>query len=234
MIFNLHSDTFNHAYLFLILILFLNNSSGSARPGEIKWLVETNTICWGSPAIGPDGAVYITTNDWRLWAFNPDGSIKWYFDTAHETWTTPVFTNNGLIVFGSEDGYLYGINDEGSMAREVWHYPEVNDGAWWGTAAVAADGTIIFGSEVFEGSEKGVYYAIDEMNGSYKWQTPSLDFEARTYPAIGRDGTIYVAGGEAGNLYAIRGTAPLADTPWPKMQRDNLNSGLVPTHRANK
>jgi outer membrane protein assembly factor BamB len=121
---------------------------------------------WGSPAIGPDGTVYITTNDWRLWAFHPDGQVKWHFDTDHETWTTPVFTNNGIIVFGSEDGYMYGIRDDGTQPAEVWRYPEVSSGAWWGTAAVAADGTIIFGSEVVEGDEKGVYYAIDEKDGS--------------------------------------------------------------------
>lgn len=181
---------------------------------------------WGSPTIGPDRTVYITTNDWRLWAFNPDGKVKWYFDTDHETWTTPVFTNNGLIVFGSEDGYMYGLKDDDTHPTEVWRYPKVSSGAWWGTAAVAADGTIIFGSEVVEGSEKGIYYAIDEKGGRFKWKTPSLGFEARTHPAIAKDGTIYVCGGEAGNLYAIRGTAALANSYWPKMQRDNLNSGL--------
>jgi len=181
---------------------------------------------WGSPTIGPDGTVYITTNDWRLWAFNPDGSMKWHFGTDHETWTTPVLTNNGLIVFGSEDGYMYGIRDETSRAHEAWRYPKKSRGAWWGTAAVAADGTIVFGSEVVEGEERGVYYAIDETDGSLKWKTRSLGFEARTHPAIGQDGTIYVCGGEAGHLYAIRGSAPLANTPWPKMQKDNLNSGI--------
>ncbi len=201
---------------------------------ELSTSVTLYQEVWGSPIIGSDGSVYITTNDWRLWAFYPDGIVKWYFDTDHETWTTPVITNNGLIVFGSEDGYMYGIRDDINQATEVWRYPQKSSGAWWGTAAVAADGTIIFGSEVVEGEEKGIYYAIDEKNGRFKWKTPSLGFEARTHPAIGKDGTIYVCGGEAGNLYAIKGSAPLADTPWSKMQRDNLNSGVVPKIPQNK
>jgi outer membrane protein assembly factor BamB len=192
---------------------------------NVETSVTSYQEVWGSPTLGPDGTVYITTNDWRLWAFNPDGSVKWTFDTDHETWTTPVLTNNGFIVFGSEDGYMYGIRDDKTRATEIWRYPEISGGAWWGTAAVASDGTVVFGSEVVEGIEKGVYYAIDEKDGSYKWQTPSLGFEARTHPAIGEDGTIYVCGGEEGNLYAVRGSAPLASSFWPKMQRNNLNSG---------
>ena len=56
----------------------------------------------------------------------------------------------------------------------MWRYPEESQEAWWGTAAVTADGTIIFGSEVVQGNAKGVYYAISEKDGSYKWQTQAL------------------------------------------------------------
>jgi len=61
--------------------------------------------------------------------------------------------------------------------------------------------------------------------GEIKWTVPT-NIIGWGSPAIGEDGTIYVCGGEAGNLYAIRGSAPLASSHWPKMQRDNLNSGL--------
>lgn len=185
---------------------------------------------WGSPTLGPDGTVYITTNDWRLHAFTPEGDRKWYFETGGETWTTPVIANNGLLIFGSEDGHVYGIRDEGSSAKEVWRFPEKSEETWWGTAAVAEDGTVIFGSEATKSRETGIYYAIDEEDGSFKWKTPSLGMEARTHPAIGDDGTIYLGGGEGRNFYAIRGSAPLAGSFWPKMQQNNLNSGRVNAH----
>ena len=180
---------------------------------------------WGSPTLGPDGTVYITTNDWRLHAFSADGKKKWHFETGGETWTTPVITNNGLLVFGSEDGHVYGIRDDGTEATEVWRFPEKSNETWWGTAAVAEDGTVVFGSEATRSSETGIYYAIDENDGIFKWKTPSIGMEARTHPAIADDGTIYVGGGEGKNFYAIRGTAPLAASFWPKMQQNNQNTG---------
>jgi len=180
---------------------------------------------WGSPSIGGDGTVYIATNDHQLHAFTPEGEIKWQFDTGGEVWTTPVIANNGLIIIGSEDGFMYGLRDEGAEATVAWKYSGQEEGTWWGTATVAADGTVIFGSEAVEGDETGVYHAIDEEDGSFKWKTKSLGHEARTPAAISDDGTIYVTGGEGENLFAIKGSAPLAESPWPKMQRDNLNSG---------
>jgi len=129
------------------------------------------------------------------------------------------------LIFGSEDGHVYGIRDEGNSATEVWRYPEKSSETWWGTAAVAEDGTVVFGSEATKSSETGIYYAIDENDGSFKWKTPSLGMEARTHPAIGDNGTIYVSGGEGKNFFAIQGTAPLADSFWPKMQNNNKNSG---------
>jgi outer membrane protein assembly factor BamB len=186
---------------------------------------------WGSPTLGPDGTVYITTNDWRLHAFTSGGDKKWHFETGGETWTTPVIANNGLLIFGSEDGHVYGIRDEGSRATEVWRFPEKSEETWWGTAAVAEDGTVIFGSEATQSKETGIYYAIDEKDGSFKWKTISLGMEARTHPAIALDGTIYAGGGEGKNFYALRGTAPLAGSYWPKMQQNNMNTGRHPIAR---
>lgn len=52
--------------------------------------------------------------------------------------------------------------------------------------------------------------------------------EAKTEPLIDPvTCTIYVSGGHSGGLYALKGTQPMADTPWPKVQRDIRNSGLA-------
>jgi len=180
---------------------------------------------WGSPSIGGNGTVYIASNDQRLHAFTADGVKKWHFETEGEVWTTPVIANNGLLIIGSEDGFMYGLRDDVTQATEIWKYSGQERGTWWGTATVAADGTLIFGSEAVRGDETGVYHAIDESDGSFKWKTVSLGHEARTPAAIADDGTIYLTGGEGENLYAIRGAAALAGTPWPKMQKNNRNSG---------
>ncbi|MBN2537224.1 cell surface protein, partial [candidate division WOR-3 bacterium] len=65
--------------------------------------------------------------------------------------------------------------------------------------------------------------ALDQ-SGNLRWQNRlMLSYEPMRLPTLGRDGTIYVAGWDS--LYAVHGPAPLADSPWPKFQRDLGNTG---------
>jgi len=45
-------------------------------------------------------------------------------------------------------------------------------------------------------------------------------------PAIGSDGTVDITSSDS-CLYAVEGSRPLADTPWPKFHHDNKNTGRV-------
>jgi outer membrane protein assembly factor BamB len=46
----------------------------------------------------------------------------------------------------------------------------------------------------------------------------------RSSPAVSADGIIYV-GSDDDNVYAINGTAGLANSPWPMFHRDLLHTG---------
>ena len=67
-------------------------------------------------------------------------------------------------------------------------------------------------------------YALNP-DGALKWRYMTGD-AVYSSPAIGSDGTVYV-GSDDGYLYAIQGSAPLADSPWPKYQHDLQNTGRV-------
>jgi len=88
---------------------------------------------------------------------------------------------------------------------------------------VDEDGVLEWQQNFGTAGKRGSGYCIAEMTDGYIAGGAIYDASVeRTHPVIGNDGTIYVGGGEAGNLYAIRGSAPLTDSHWPRMQRDNL------------
>ena len=68
----------------------------------------------------------------------------------------------------------------------------------------------------------GKLYALDGGTGTLNWTFTT--FGGLTSPAIGEDCTVYVAS-EDRSVYAIAGSARLADSPWPKFQHDLQNTG---------
>lgn len=47
---------------------------------QLIWTRETTHWIETSPAIGPDGTIYVCADRGGLSALRPDGSIKWYFE----------------------------------------------------------------------------------------------------------------------------------------------------------
>ncbi len=167
----------------------------------------------------------MASNDGQMWAFDPDLSVKWsvayeYGGDHYEAFASPVITPNGLVIMSNERGYVLGHDLE--TGEEVWRYPDTDrpDEQWWRSPSVDADGLLVVGSE-----KASRYYAIDSATGELAWSTPEIGEETGCFPAIADDGTIYVTGGYDGGLFALEGSAPLADTPWPKAMRDNHNAG---------
>ncbi|MCZ7572237.1 MAG: PQQ-binding-like beta-propeller repeat protein [Ardenticatenaceae bacterium] len=199
-------------------MLYAINPDGSEKwvydpgPQEGYYLGTIET----SPAIGPDGTIYIGRGDGILRAVNSDGSEKWAFETYADTYgraqifTSPAIAEDGTIYFGTGvykvlgvtlgTNVFYALNPDGTLK---WAYPA--DAATGGTLsqqifmnpAIGPDGTVYF-------SAGFTTYALNP-DGTERWHKTSIRNMWST--AVGADGTVYVqamykAGG-TGAIYAL-------------------------------
>ena len=73
-----------------------------------------------SPAVGVDGTIYVGSDDYNLYAINPDGSQQWAFLTGSEVFASPAIGTDGTIYVGSLDNNLYAVNPDGT---QKWVFP---------------------------------------------------------------------------------------------------------------
>ena len=170
--------------------------------GEVsqKWAFETGGGVVSSPAISPDGTIYIGSNDGHLYAVRPGGTLKWKFATKGAVHSHPAIGEDGTIYVGSWDHHLYAINPNGSLKWRFETKAEVNS-----SPTIGADGTI------YVGSWDHHLYAIDP-NGHLKWMFATKD-AVFSSPCIGQDGTVYIASWDQ-YLYAIDTHAGGAAPRW--------------------
>jgi len=183
--------------------------------GTLKWRYLTGNDINSSPAIDKNGNIYVGSNDTYFYSFKSDGTLNWKFKTGGSIYSSPVIDKNGIIYICSVDS-LYAFNSTGIL---VW----VKGLTFSRLSAplIGADGTIY----IFSGD---TLFAINP-DGTVKWQYNS-NFGGIRNPTINDNGIIY-AGSDWGTFYAIdTGTnAGLADSPWPKFQKDIRNSGNIET-----
>jgi hypothetical protein len=155
-----------------------------ANPGALKWRFGTAGVL-SSPAIGADGTIYVGSGDSNLYAVSANGIRKWAFK-AETPVGTPVLADAGTIyVRGGENLYAVDTN-----SAKKWIF---SVGAGSAAPAVAKDGTVYV-------ADDANLYSLN-ANGTLKWKS-AISYAARSSPAIGADGTIYLGSGD-GNLYAI-------------------------------
>jgi len=137
--------------------------------------------------------IYFVAFDGRLYALNEDGSLKWSTLLGKEGMpidTTPAISLNGQRVFvTSPDGYIYAVDATGSDGMEgkvIWSYK--TESYINASPAVAFDNSVVFGS----GYPDNKLYAFS-FDGDLKY--PPIDMEGWVHssPAIGADGSIYIA-----------------------------------------
>lgn len=154
------------------------------------------TSNYSSPAIGPDGTIYVGSQDDYLYAVNPDSSLKWRFNAGGVVRSSPAVGADGTIYVGSYSNSLYALNPADGSVK--WSFPTHGNIA--SSPAIAADGTIIFGS--CDDSIRAL-----NPDGTLQWIYPTSG-DVYSSPAIASDGTVY-CGSNDDNLYALTSTGAL-------------------------
>jgi outer membrane protein assembly factor BamB len=146
--------------------------------------------CSSTPAVAPDGTIYVGTYHGDFMAYTPEGMIKWSFKTGLEIKSSPAIADDGTVYFGSRDRKFYAFSPAGKLK---WTF---TTGAWVDSSpAIAAEGTVYFG-----GWDK-CFYALNP-DGSLKWKA-AVGAIVDSSPAIATDGTVYF-GAHDRKLYALR------------------------------
>jgi outer membrane protein assembly factor BamB len=205
---------------------FLSVAAAHAQAdGSRKWAFSTSaaSVIAGnivsSPAIGPDGTIYVGTEigasssaspAGKLFAITPSGAQKWVFPTNDWIDSTPAVAVDGTIYFGCWNGTLYALNADGTQkwATDLGSYTSASP-------AIGADGTIYIGTGA------GNLYAVNP-NGSVKWIFPTL-YWIEASPAVAPDGTIYI-GSDDNAFYAV---APDGTEKWHYVMGNDVTSSAA-------
>ncbi|MCD4722678.1 MAG: PQQ-binding-like beta-propeller repeat protein [Desulfobacula sp.] len=159
--------------------------------GTLKWTFSTVGMVRSSPAVAPDGTIYIDDpGDRKLYALNPDGTVKWSFHMGSYLTSSPSIGPDGTIYVASEDHHLYALTSEGKMKWAFEMLSEVK----WSSPAIAPNGT------VYIGCHDNYIYAI-KPDGSLKWSYKT-DGIIQSSPVIGLDGIVYIGSYDT-YLYAL-------------------------------
>ncbi len=178
--------------------------------GTRKWKFVADWGCRASPAIGPDGTIYVMGGQDKLFAVYPDGTQRWMYllDHSYEmSFASPAVDTDGTIYIAAEDGiqgFLYVVNPNGT---NKWRYAVTGSGrVLRSSPAIAPDGTIYVGTKSGGTTAPGQLLAINP-DGTFKWafdvsQVHAVADDIYCSPTVGADGTIYF-GAETGSLYVI-------------------------------
>jgi outer membrane protein assembly factor BamB len=190
----------------------------SQNTGQLKWKLGIGTKSISSPAIAPDGTIYMGSNWGYLAAINPNGTFKWKFLINDGVFSSPAIASDGTIYVGANNNYFYAINSDGTLKWRFLTHNRIES-----SPVIGGDGTIYVGSSdnhilalysdgmlkwkfktkgpiisspsldsngnIYVGSQDGFLYAL-YPNGTLKWKT-NVSSQGRASPAIGADNTIY-------------------------------------------
>jgi outer membrane protein assembly factor BamB len=177
--------------------------TGLCPNGFARFLFATLPV-QSSPAVGPDGTMYIGADDQQLRAFNPIGPILWSFSASAPIFSSPVAevvdgTTIALYV-ADRGGFVFKVDANG-IPVPGFDFATQNGGP----VGPIASSPALANGRLYVGSDDGRLYAINAASGKIIWSFgtggPIVSSPA---VATGTDGPVVVVGSNDGNVYALR------------------------------
>ncbi|MGJ8637822.1 MAG: PQQ-binding-like beta-propeller repeat protein [Opitutaceae bacterium] len=171
---------------YLLLILCVATSTVHAQSTILEnWNYTFGGDVFSSPALAPDGTVFIGSNDTYLHAVNPDGTLKGSFKTGDWVDSTPTIVAGAndedySIIFGSWDNFVYALNSAG---QQLWAYE---------TGSSIISSPVVHGGIVVACSIDGYCYGVNLNDGSHAWEY-LVDAEIQSSPVVDENGVVYLA-----------------------------------------
>lgn len=160
--------------------------------GEPQWQLKLGCCLPSAPSIGEDGTIYLGSKDWHVYAISPGGKILWKQMVGGTVQAPAIVTpeNVGRIFLAVNPSIKNVLGRVVALGRDYWEFAPSTDPkiSTWDSLAQGADGTVYVSNrcvQAIDGDGKLKWVFDDELNlNGWNGCTP---------PAIGGDGTIYVA-----------------------------------------
>ncbi len=183
--------------------------------GQYQWAYPAGEA-WNSPSTGLDGTIYIGNSDHEFYGLNPDGSLQWTVPVGNFMYesSSAISPDGSTIYRGDNGGIFYAFNKNGSVK---WQYDTGILGTITSAPALTYNGIIYFTqgwTSAVQPNDRGYVYALRADDGSLLWKY-EIGWSSSS-PALGADGTLYVAGTDSSNngvLYAIECADRLCQLP---------------------
>ncbi len=141
--------------------------------GEERWRFASGSTFFASPAVGPDGTLYVGNYAGDFFAITPEGTEKWRHEFATSVTQSAVVGDDGTV-YAIDWGEIIAFLPDGT---EKWRAtaPNVN-----GTPALGPDGSVVvplaMGILALDTAGEEIWSYVERTNSSL---------------AVGVDGTVY-------------------------------------------
>ena len=89
----------------------------AAEAQSLLWNFKTNGEVYSSPALGPDGTVYVGSSDNNIYAITSAGGLKWKYPTNGAVASSPALGPDRTVIHGSHGPNIHTYTSGGASER---------------------------------------------------------------------------------------------------------------------